>query len=67
MLLATLRGHMLSGLTVIAPSLHAQVSRDSAGVLIVENARPAWSDSGMGLRPSLAPDVTDITSRSSCH
>ena len=25
--------------------LHAQSSRDSAGVLIVENTRPAWSDS----------------------
>ena len=28
----------------LAPPLHAQSSRDSAGVLIVENARPAWSD-----------------------
>lgn len=27
------------------PPLHAQSSRDSAGVFIVENARPAWSDS----------------------
>jgi len=25
--------------------LHSQASRDSAGVLIVENARPAWNDS----------------------
>jgi hypothetical protein len=30
--------------TTFAPSLHSQSSRDSAGVLIVENARPAWSD-----------------------
>jgi hypothetical protein len=28
----------------VAPPLSAQPSRDSAGVLIVENARPAWSD-----------------------
>jgi len=27
------------------PLLHSQASRDSAGVLIVENARPAWNDS----------------------
>ena len=29
---------------MFTPPLHAQASRDSAGVLIVENARPAWSD-----------------------
>jgi len=30
---------------MFALPLYAQSSRDSAGVLIVENARPAWSDS----------------------
>jgi hypothetical protein len=30
---------------MFTPPLHAQFSRDSAGILIVENARPAWSDS----------------------
>lgn len=30
---------------MFTPPLHAQSSRDSAGVLIVENARPAWSNS----------------------
>ncbi len=30
---------------MFTPPLRAQSSRDSAGVLIVENARPAWSDS----------------------
>jgi hypothetical protein len=37
--------------------LHAQSSRDSAGVLIVENTRPAWSDSErlwLATKPRLA-------------
>lgn len=36
---------MISAATLIlAGPLHAQASRDSAGIRIVENARPAWSD-----------------------
>ena len=31
--------------TMCAPTLRAQSSRDSAGVRIVENTRPLWSDS----------------------
>ena len=38
--------------TTSAPTLYSQSSRDSAGVLVVENVRPAWSD---GERLSLAP------------
>jgi hypothetical protein len=45
-----------TALATVTPSLHAQSSRDSAGVLIVENARPAWSDSerlSLGAKPRL--------------
>jgi len=40
-----------TAVVMFAHPLHAQSSRDSAGVLIVENARPAWSE---GQRLSLA-------------
>ena len=36
---------VMTAAATLAPALYSQSSRDSAGVLIVENARPAWSDS----------------------
>lgn len=49
--LATWLMRAATAVTTFTHPLHAQSSRDSAGVLIVENARPAWSD---GERLSLA-------------
>ena len=48
MQIRTLANWLMRAAVAVAMStspLHAQSSRDSAGVLIVENARPAWSDS----------------------
>jgi hypothetical protein len=36
---------MATAATTVAPALYSQSSRDSAGVLIVENTRSAWNDS----------------------
>jgi len=41
---------------VLAGPLHAQASRDSAGIRIVENARPTWSD-GQRLRIAEQPQL----------
>jgi hypothetical protein len=46
-----------TAMATVAVPLGAQSSRDSAGVLIVENARPAWSDSerlSLAAKPRLA-------------
>jgi hypothetical protein len=52
---------------MFALPLHAQSSRDSAGVLIVENARPAWSDTErlwLAARPRLViGNTTDSSYR----
>jgi hypothetical protein len=48
--------HVATVAGTFAPPLSSQVSRDSAGVLIMENARPAWSDGErlfLGAKPRL--------------
>jgi hypothetical protein len=56
-----------TAVATFTPPLHAQSSRDSTGVLIVENARPAWSDSerlSLAAKPRLMiGDTTDSAYR----
>ena len=56
-----------TAVATFVPPLHAQATRDSAGVRIVENARPAWSDRerlALAAKPRLLiGDATDSAYR----